>query len=143
ACCSHRARTGSAGRRAAGVKRRIASRRSGPPQVPSFFLSSSRRHTSFDCDWSSDGALPISASEVRGYSLTLRPKRGAYRDEGGEIGRASCRERVDTRGVGPPPETSLARATVWAVSASICATRARRTGARFCRLVESCTPLLV
>src|SRR5688572_31256317 len=27
-----------------------------------FFFSSRRRHTRFDCDWSSDGALPITHS---------------------------------------------------------------------------------
>src|SRR5256886_17176482 len=34
-----------------------------------FFFSSRRRHTRFDCDWSSDGALPISTWIAQELSL--------------------------------------------------------------------------
>src|SRR2546427_952834 len=36
-----------------------------------FFFSSRRRHTRFDCDWSSDCALPIWAQEI---AATLVPQ---------------------------------------------------------------------
>src|SRR5256886_3123705 len=87
-----------------------------------FFFSSRRRHTRFDCDWSSDVcssdlrrvAEGYSASEVRQrspvrsvtslrrpYVTTVAPKPIVTRPwpvhqpiKGSEIGRASCRERV-------------------------------------------------
>src|SRR5688572_32337995 len=40
-----------------------------------FFFSSRRRHTRFDCDWSSDVALPISA-EAGGYRRGSRSTLG-------------------------------------------------------------------
>src|SRR2546430_8340335 len=90
--------------------------------VTFFFFSSRRRHTRFDCDWSSD----VCSSDLRGLELGAdhgdalgtgqleqlgrrllslrdqdarqleaeeRLERGAPR-RGVEIGRASCRERV-------------------------------------------------
>src|SRR2546430_6460321 len=87
-----------------------------------FFFSSRRRHTRFDCDWSSDVcSSDLSSSfveaevkpqivdlppESRAFvKVTLRAKRvGRWGVHGmalevrgtelGEIGRASCRERV-------------------------------------------------
>src|SRR5688572_16918586 len=88
-----------------------------------FFFSSRRRHTRFDCDWSSDVcssdlqrrlALRRLASEahadfdarlaeelsrlVHGAGVFDHEARGSRRvaafDAGEEIGRASCRERV-------------------------------------------------
>src|SRR5256886_13608756 len=86
-----------------------------------FFFSSRRRHTRFDCDWSSDvcssDLLIVDGSDARGwlntmltnnieklevgqgqYTFLLNERGGiiddliAYRID--EIGRASCRERV-------------------------------------------------
>src|SRR5260370_10263909 len=37
-----------------------------------FFFSSRRRHTRFKCDWSSDGALPISESDSPDYEKDVR-----------------------------------------------------------------------
>src|SRR2546430_8832541 len=86
-----------------------------------FFFSSRRRHTRFDCDWSSDvcssdlrklgqvGKLPdpqrpglrqakaepaIRAREGLGLQVTERSRAGTLGADGTEIGRASCRERV-------------------------------------------------
>src|SRR6267143_4087352 len=43
-----------------------------------FFFSSRRRHTRWNCDWSSDGALPISASAEPGFlGHTLSEVHGA------------------------------------------------------------------
>src|SRR2546430_7569555 len=93
-----------------------------------FFFSSRRRHTRFDCDWSSDvcssehrtGVEDVPAlllrrpgeedlgldealleelldrlAEPRDVGLAAR----ADHDASGKIGRASCRERVETSGV--------------------------------------------
>src|SRR2546430_5066103 len=88
----------------------------------SFFFSSRRRHTRFDCDWSSDvcssdlscsfdregrglghraAALgaELRAPEDRGAALAAGggarlPARDGGREQRVEIGRASCRERV-------------------------------------------------
>src|SRR5688572_32021312 len=73
---------------------------------PSFFFSSRRRHTRFDCDWSSDvcsSDLPIDIvfADRQGLVVHVRSNVGARRLAGAwrafatiEIGRASCRERV-------------------------------------------------
>src|SRR5438270_14038559 len=82
-----------------------------------FFFSSRRRHTRFDCDWSSD----VCSSDLeigpcgRNRSRTPPPHRWGDRqipqsfgrrkvrlraECAGEIGRASCRERVEITGVG-------------------------------------------
>src|SRR6266853_2332045 len=60
-----------------------------------FFFSSRRRHTRFDCDWSSDVcssdlAFVATASTI-GFPHVL-PSRTMQTVE---IGRASCRERVE------------------------------------------------
>src|SRR2546430_9569237 len=85
-----------------------------------FFFSSRRRHTRFDCDWSSD----VCSSDLRGTMRSLSPATVNFRNdtrapllllagdkdrivprsilkanfelyrESKEIGRASCRERV-------------------------------------------------
>src|SRR3989475_12058126 len=72
-----------------------------------FFFSSRRRHTRFDCDWSSDvcssdllpgrrGQLPAGGHVDPGGGHPGPPghrdRQGAAR---GQIGRASCRERVE------------------------------------------------
>src|SRR5205085_6497297 len=82
-----------------------------------FFFSSRRRHTRFDCDWSSD----VCSSDLRqtdGVERARRQRRQQHEDAGEhpeesvllieplasyqlddrqqhEIGRASCRERVE------------------------------------------------
>src|SRR5256886_9784910 len=89
------------------------------PSVMLFFFSSRRRHTRFDCDWSSDvcssdltfhvgsgqaadggGALLITQEVVAHHTATdviaaLRAHRvpERLRGAGRKIGRASCRER--------------------------------------------------
>src|SRR5688572_32426095 len=70
-----------------------------------FFFSSRRRHTSFDCDWSSDGALPIShAGELSRPALLdhipelLDRVAAMLRSEGGALEDVPSRhatERVD------------------------------------------------
>src|SRR2546430_15575604 len=87
-----------------------------------FFFSSRRRHTRFDCDWSSDvcssDLLHVGLDHARGApeadpvgggeGASTRPqgRRAGLRggagggaraavDRGGQIGRASCRERVE------------------------------------------------
>src|SRR5207237_7795975 len=89
-----------------------------------FFFSSRRRHTRFKCDWSSDvcssdlATMPREghasiyidgrklSNEVRVYLEPLANVRepGAFADDlkalgATKIGRASCRERVETAGV--------------------------------------------
>src|SRR2546430_13145495 len=87
-----------------------------------FFFSSRRRHTIFDCDWSSDvcssdlaqflrdhlaslraakplslAARPASITDVRLYNVGASLTRSGIRivgSTGSKIGRASCRERV-------------------------------------------------
>src|SRR3989475_8066841 len=84
-------------------------------QTCAFFFSSRRRHTRFDCDWSSDVCSSDLAAPVRAGrgALAGRPDRDrrhvqrepglaalgprlktALRGNEIEIGRASCRERV-------------------------------------------------
>src|SRR2546427_9325690 len=78
-----------------------------------FFFSSRRRHTRFDCDWSSDvcssDLLLSSAPRWRQRRCSPCLERPAATDEGRppspgdrspdpEIGRASCRESVDLGG---------------------------------------------
>src|SRR2546430_9406314 len=104
---------------AGGVTRAVQSR-----VVCLFFFSSRRRHTRFDCDWSSDvcsSDLPYArgtivgltrgtrrehlaraALEAIGYQTVdavraMEEASGARLDElrADEIGRASCRERVE------------------------------------------------
>src|SRR3989475_11206862 len=73
-----------------------------------FFFSSRRRHTRFDCDWSSDvcssdlatcGACrprpagPAGSGAARGGGAA--PRRRAATSARNQIGRASCRERVE------------------------------------------------
>src|SRR5256886_6619497 len=88
-----------------------------------FFFSSRRRHTRFDCDWSSDVCSSDLHAPARGGPVRLVPVRAALHQSGpgrrggggagarrgapqrsggradvrrqGEIGRASCRERVE------------------------------------------------
>src|SRR5688572_31526901 len=77
-----------------------------------FFFSSRRRHTRFDCDWSSDVCFsdlgPLASGEV-GRGRMVDPDEIAVAVEGSmgsgplagrtvQIGRASCRERVCARG---------------------------------------------
>src|SRR5699024_11462982 len=83
-------------------------------RCPAFFFSSRRRHTRSKRDWSSD----VCSSDLVGH-LRLDPRPGAVVAAaarcgarvveallqeghpalpGGEIGRASCRERVETAG---------------------------------------------
>src|SRR2546430_9515425 len=85
-----------------------------------FFFSSRRRHTRFDCDWSSDVCSSDLPDVVRGWTpdgsavlfsspravftnrytqLFTVPRDGGFPTQlpipnGVEIGRASCRERV-------------------------------------------------
>src|SRR2546430_7307377 len=88
-----------------------------------FFFSSRRRHTRFDCDWSSDVCSSdlatavedrdlVAAAQRRLHQVPAEEDRAAEDEEshrgppgyrlsrnpdqtaGGEIGRASCRERV-------------------------------------------------
>src|SRR2546430_8016739 len=50
----------------------------GHPEGACFFFSSRRRHTIFDCDWSSDVALPISYHGRLARALNSKPQaRGA------------------------------------------------------------------
>src|SRR2546427_11184279 len=66
-----------------------------------FFFSSRRRHTRFDCDWSSDVCSSdlVGGSQhlgtVGGEDLGVQVLAGAQHRQAGdaEIGRASCRER--------------------------------------------------
>src|SRR2546430_9710346 len=77
-----------------------------------FFFSSRRRHTRFDCDWSSDvcssdlEAARDSLERIRKLSAQgtlpaaqLEQAQGQYdrahAERQAEIGRASCRERVE------------------------------------------------
>src|SRR5436305_12614264 len=80
------------------------------PTAPLFFFSSRRRHTRCGRDWSSDvcssdlGDLPLYPLRQRHATgpadLTGQHDQGGVEDEaGGEIGRASCRERVEIAGV--------------------------------------------
>src|SRR5688572_32868887 len=74
--------------------------------VADFFFSSRRRHTRFDCDWSSDVCSSDLGHRLRFVSNTTTTSRAVLADElramGIEleddelqkIGRASCRERV-------------------------------------------------
>src|SRR2546430_9734394 len=89
-----------------------------------FFFSSRRRHTRFDCDWSSDvcssDLLPIALPDAEAREALLSERKGERvrilvpeRGEKArllemaaenarhnfEIGRASCRERVKISGV--------------------------------------------
>src|SRR6266478_8397501 len=64
------------------------------PHTCGFFFSSRSRHTRFDCDWSSDVCssdlvLDAARAEIR------RQSGPPLRRETLEIGRASCRERVE------------------------------------------------
>src|SRR2546430_6732929 len=101
--------------------RRLAEDEDAIARVPCvFFFSSRRRHTRFDCDWSSDvcssdlrrnprrgwligiaaGALALAAVAgvgLLGPALPLVDRNGVWIDtvkRGQKIGRASCRERV-------------------------------------------------
>src|SRR5207237_7117531 len=78
-----------------------------------FFFSSRRRHTRFKCDWSSDVcssdlrcANHDRASKPRGPPANPRGHRASAADSTsrwhsrGQIGRASCRERVEESGGG-------------------------------------------
>src|SRR2546430_11568030 len=67
-----------------------------------FFFSSRRRHTRFDCDWSSDvcssdlsvaGHGSASCRSWQGGSESPPTYAGSASDRTQEIGRASCRER--------------------------------------------------
>src|SRR2546430_17437001 len=81
-----------------------------------FFFSSRRRHTRFDCDWSSACALPIFSStptnagpaagafaqgcpwsDARDFTVAV-PRVPQRHGRCAEIGRASCRESVDLGG---------------------------------------------
>src|SRR2546430_11504948 len=84
------------------------------PTLNFFFFSSRRRHTRFDCDWSSDvcssdlgaqlGSPPAAGLRLavatgqrrlgRGGVAIGAGERQAVDHAGHEIGRASCRERV-------------------------------------------------
>src|SRR5437870_11734452 len=71
-----------------------------------FFFSSRRRHTRWPRDWSSDvcsSDLSSSAGTGRRASTPPTPAFGATSNDGragkSEIGRASCRERVDIQEV--------------------------------------------
>src|SRR5438270_11302755 len=63
---------------------------------PIFFFSSRRRHTRFDCDWSSGVCSSDLTIDVVGEKQGLRL--GLFKLDvvgiDSEIGRASCRERV-------------------------------------------------
>src|SRR6266478_8930734 len=62
-----------------------------------FFFSSRRRHTRFDCDWSSDvcsSDLELALEPVLG-ALVLARLLPQVRVAPVQIGRASCRERVE------------------------------------------------
>src|SRR5579859_4933993 len=66
-----------------------------------FFLSSRRRHTIFDCDWSSDVCSSDLGAPDRGPSRHRRPRRGraSRPPRSGQIGRASCKGKsVDLGG---------------------------------------------
>src|SRR2546430_13537637 len=59
-----------------------------------FFFSSRRRHTIFDCDWSSECALPISSTSPggRAMDLGLRGKHAIVTGGSLGIGKAIARE---------------------------------------------------
>src|SRR2546430_16400366 len=68
------------------------------PSIMFFFFSSRRRHTRFDCDWSSD-VCSSDLAQKRGRLVEIDDQ---YVDvpvvvevSKREIGRASCRERVE------------------------------------------------
>src|SRR3954465_16090461 len=65
-----------------------------------FFFSSRRRHTRLSCDWSSDVCSsdlgPLGCVEELGGAFQQGV--GRQRARGDEIGRASCRERVEISG---------------------------------------------
>src|SRR5688572_31805599 len=73
-----------------------------------FFFSSRRRHTRFDCDWSSDVCSSDLADRIAITSLSshfeerevIAMRSASVRStswvHSGEIGRASCRERVES-----------------------------------------------
>src|SRR5690625_7040048 len=78
-----------------------------------FFFSSRRRHTRWPRDWSSDvcsSDLVLLDADTLGSDIDLTPLRAAVDelrvfagtppDELEKIGRASCRERVESEGVG-------------------------------------------
>src|SRR5438270_7762097 len=62
-----------------------------------FFFSSRRRHTRFDCDWSSDvcsSDLLVGHVHDLGAGHELEQLAADVTGRSAEIGRASCRERV-------------------------------------------------
>src|SRR4051812_50220297 len=67
-----------------------------------FFFSSRRRHTRLTCDWSSDVCSSDLASNalVAGFRTVVMPHDRNARPSGSpkQIGRASCRERVEISG---------------------------------------------
>src|SRR5205085_6593049 len=79
-----------------------------PDRVLCFFFSSRRRHTRFDCDWSSDVCSsdlemcrlvrklsPHSTIVVGGHVAAIPGVEHLLDADHIEIGRASCRERVE------------------------------------------------
>src|SRR5689334_24409256 len=81
--------------------------------VSVFFFSSRRRHTRWNCDWSSDVCSSDLLAEALGVGQNVVSKvlarlvaagvievgRRHVRGEPQQIGRASCRERGETSGV--------------------------------------------
>src|SRR6266481_8276792 len=64
-----------------------------------FFFSSRRRHTRWNCDWSSDVCSSDLLWQYRSDGIMARAGTQAKHRLQQEIGRASCRERVEISGV--------------------------------------------
>src|SRR5215510_16239075 len=65
-----------------------------------FFFSSRRRHTRWPRDWSSDVcSSDLVADAIAQYRAAIRIKPDFGEPHSNEIGRASCRERVEISGV--------------------------------------------
>src|SRR2546430_3361127 len=75
-----------------------------------FFFSSRRRHTRFDCDWSSDGALPISITKDGVTVAKEIELKDALENMGAQMVREVASKTSDVAGDGTTTATVLAQA---------------------------------